>query len=84
MKRLGAFILMVTLVYFWLALWIGKSKLKARLVILKKKEAFSENLLLRAYYVRFDWSGWIVLIKSEILITTGMKKWKAPFIRFRL
>ena len=40
--------------------------------------------LLRAYYLRFDWSGWIVLIKSEILIATGMvwpvssDKWKAP------
>ena len=28
--------------------------------------------LLRAYYLGFDWSGWIVFTKSEILITTGM------------
>ena len=28
--------------------------------------------LRRAYYLRFDWSGWIVLIKSEILVMTGM------------
>ena len=40
--------------------------------------------LLHAYYLRFDWSGWIVLIKSGILIATGMvwpvssDKWKAP------
>ena len=40
--------------------------------------------LLRGYYLTFDWSGWIVLIKSEFLITTGMvwqvssDKWKAP------
>ena len=49
---------------------------------------FSEGLLfhlLRAYCLGFDWSGWIVLIKSEILITMGMVwpvssgKWKAPF-----
>ena len=44
-----------------------------------------KNHLLRAYCSRFDWSGWIVLIKSEILITTGMVwpvssgKWKVPF-----
>ena len=49
MKRLGAFVLMITLVYFWLAHWIGKSKLKARLVILKQKEAFSENLWLKIF-----------------------------------
>jgi len=28
--------------------------------------------LLHAYYLEFDKSGWIVLIKSEILIMTGM------------
>ena len=44
-----------------------------------------KNHLLRAYCLGFDWSGWIVLIKSEILITTGMVwpvssgKWKVPF-----
>ena len=31
-----------------------------------------KNHLLRAYYLEFDWSGWIVLIKSEILVMTGM------------
>ena len=30
-----------------------------------------KNHLLRAYYLGFDWSGWIVLIKSEILILNG-------------
>ena len=40
----------------------------------------------RAYCFGFDWSGWIVLIKSEILITTGMVwpvssgKWKRPLV----
>ena len=45
---------------------------------------------LRACYLGLDWSGWIVLIKSEILITTGMTfpvksdKWKAPWeLRFQ-
>ena len=53
------------------------------------KSAFSKgslvkNHLLRAYCLGFDWPGWIVLIRSEILITTGMvwpvssDKWKAP------
>ena len=53
------------------------------------KSAFSKgflvkNRLLLAYYLGFDWPGWIVLIRSEILITTGMvwpvssDKWKAP------
>ena len=38
----------------------------------------------RACYLGFHWSGWIVLIKSEILIVTGLvcpvssDKWKAP------
>ena len=47
-------------------------------------EGLLKNHLLRAYYLWFDWSGWIVLIKSQILITTGMVwpvssgKWKAP------
>ena len=45
-----------------------------------------KNYLLCAYYLRSDWSGWIVLIKSEILITTGMvwpvspDEWKAPLL----
>ena len=45
-----------------------------------------KNHLLRAYCLGFDWSGWIVLIKSEILITTGMVwpvssgKWKRPLV----
>ena len=40
-------------------------------------------ILLRANYLGFNISGWVVLIKSEILITTGMvwpvssDKWKA-------
>ena len=43
-----------------------------------------KNYLLPAHCLGFDWSGWIVLINSEILITTGMvwpvssDKWKAP------
>ena len=43
-----------------------------------------KNYLLAAHCLGFDWSGWIVLINSEILITTGMvwpvssDKWKAP------
>ena len=77
----------------WSAL--QKSELAGRImagpwVILTMKKVFSKNFffmkthLLRAYYSRFDWSGWIVLIKSEILIATGMvwpvssDKWKAP------
>ena len=49
---------------------------------------FYENHLLRAYYLRFDWSGWIVLIKSEIPIATGIvwpvssDKRKAPLVSF--
>ena len=31
-----------------------------------------KNYFLRACYLGFDWSDWIALIKSEILITTGM------------
>ena len=48
------------------------------------QEFLLKNHLLRAYYLGFDISGWIVLIKSEILITTGMvwqvssDKWKVP------
>ena len=49
-----------------------------------------KNHLLRAYYLGFDLSGWIVLIKSEILTTTGMvwlvssDKWKVPLeMKFR-
>ena len=30
------------------------------------------NILLCAYYLGFDWSGWIGLFKNEILITSGM------------
>ena len=47
-------------------------------------ELFLKNHLLRVYYLGFDWTGWIVLIKSEILFSTGMvwrvksDKWKAP------
>ena len=48
------------------------------------QEFLLENHLLRAYYLGFDWSGWKVLIKSEVVIATGMvssvssDKWKAP------
>ena len=41
-----------------------------------EKGFFQEFLIkddfLRAGFVGFDWSGWIFLIKSEILISTGM------------
>ena len=53
------------------------------------KESFLKNHLLPAYYLGFDWSGWIVLIKSEILVTTRMvwlvssDKWKARFSKTR-
>ena len=57
-------------------------------VSLKMKWPFQEflwkNHLFRAHYSVFDWSGWIVLIKSEILVTTGrcwplrLDKWKRP------
>ena len=42
---------------------------------------------LRAYHLGFDWSGWIALIKSTILVTKGMTwpvssdKWKEPLVR---
>ena len=58
-------------------------------VILIKEIGFFQKTLLKnhllcAYYLRFDLSGWIVLIKSEIPNTTGMvwplssDKWKSP------
>ena len=41
----------------------------------KEIDFFQEFLikthLRRGLYLRFDWSGWIVLIKSEFLITRG-------------
>ena len=37
-----------------------------------------KNYLLPAHCLGFDWSGWIVLINSEILITTGMV-WPVKF-----
>ena len=43
-----------------------------------------KNNLLRVSYLAFDQCGWIALIQSEILITTGMvwpvssDKWKVP------
>ena len=46
------------------------------------KEIFLKNHLLRAYYLGFEWSGWIVFIKSKILIMMRMvclvssDKWK--------
>ena len=42
----------------------------------------------RAYYSGFNWSGWIVLIKSKILVTTERvcqicsDKWKAPLVDY--
>ena len=36
------------------------------------QESLMKNDLVRACYLGFDWSGWIALIKSEILITTEM------------
>ena len=30
-----------------------------------------KNDFLRAYYLGFDWSGWIALIKNTILVTKG-------------
>ena len=50
------------------------------------KGFFLKNHLLREYYLEFDWSSWIVLIKNEILIMTGMvwpvssDKCKAPLV----
>ena len=48
-----------------------------------------KNDFLRSYYLGFDWSGRIALIKSKIFITTGMSwpissdKWKAPQLASR-
>ena len=48
------------------------------------REFLMKNDFVRAYYLAFDWSGWIAFIKSKILITKGMSwpvssyKWKAP------
>ena len=50
-------------------------------VSLKMKSAFSKSF---CYYLGFDCSGWIGLIKKEIIITTGMvwlvsfNEWKVP------
>ena len=52
-------------------------------------EFLLKNHLLCANYLGFNISGWIVLIKSEILIMTGMvwqvssDKWKAPLESLR-
>ena len=35
-------------------------------------QEFLLSVLLRAYYLGFDCSGWRVLIKREIIIATGM------------
>ena len=57
-----------------------------------KKGFFQElmkNDFLRSYYLGFDWSGRIALIKSKIFITTEMSwpissdKWKAPQLASR-
>ena len=43
-----------------------------------------KNDFLCAYYLAFDWSGWVAFIKSKILIMKGISwpvssdKWKAP------
>ena len=48
------------------------------------QEFLMKNYFLYACYLGFDLSGWIALIKSEILTTTGMAwpvssdKWRAP------
>ena len=50
------------------------------------QELLMKNDFLRAYYLGFDWSGWIALIKNRILITKEMSwpvssdKWKAPLV----
>ena len=36
------------------------------------QEVLLKNVLLRAYYSGFDWSGWGALIKRQIIIATGM------------
>ena len=46
-----------------------------------------KNHLLPTHYLGFDWSSWIVLINSQILITkerawpVSSDKWKAPLVR---
>ena len=71
-----------------------KSKLASQtlagpVILTWMKQAFSKGFLLkihllRTYYLGPDWSSWIVLVKSKILITTGMTwlvssdKWKVP------
>ena len=63
----------------------------ARPVILTMKNAFFQEFLMKNHlfcesYSGFHRSGWIVLIKSEIRIMTGMvwlvssDKWKAPCV----
>ena len=48
------------------------------------REFLMKTDFVRAYYLAFDWSGWIAFIKSKILITKGISwpvssdKWKAP------
>ena len=50
------------------------------------QEFLLKNHLLGTYYLGFDWSGWRVFIKSEIIIATGMvwpvssDEWKAPLV----
>ena len=50
------------------------------------KEFLLKNVILRAYYLGSDWSGWRVLIKREIIIVTAIvwpvssDKWKAPSV----
>ena len=72
---------------------VARSELAGRTSQLANEIGFSKGLLLknhllRAHCLGFDWSDWIVFIKSEILITTGMvwpvssEKWKALLVLF--
>ena len=64
----------------------GHSNLMSPLSFGFFQELLMKNDFLRAYYLGFDWSGWIALIKNRILITKEMSwpvssdKWKAPLV----
>ena len=61
-----------------------KPKLADQTMAFFREFFLMKNYFLHACYLGFDWFGWIALIKSEFLITTGMAwpvssdKWKAP------
>ena len=63
--------------------WPDSSDLKWNTLF---QRVFAENVLPLKYHLEFDWSGSRVLIKSEIIIATGMDwpassdKWKAPWV----